>query len=40
MGTFIGLSMNGIFVYLVFYLRFGYFGNIIEDIFKKKKDII
>ena len=35
---FVGLSINGILVYLLFFMRFGYFGNLIEDIFQKKDD--
>ena len=35
---FIGLSVNGLLVYVVFFLRFGYFGNLIEDIFKQKQE--
>ena len=39
---FVGFSYNGYVVCLMFFLRFGYFGNLIEDIFKntqqKKKE--
>ena len=33
-----GLSINGIIVYMMFFLRFGYFGNLVEDIFQKKQE--
>ena len=35
---FVGLSINGLVVYMVFFLRFGYFGNLIEDIFQKRDE--
>jgi len=31
--------INGFFVFLMFYLRFGYFGTIIEEVFRRKEEI-